>query len=545
MLLQVKNLTISTGKKTLLHQVSFDIDRGETLAVVGESGSGKSISSLAIMGLLPQALAITEGEILFNGVSIYRNSVADWQKLRGGQISMIFQEPMTSLNPLMQCGIQVTEVLMVHEKLGFADARKKVLAIFNEVKLPRPDVIFTSYPHEISGGQKQRVMIAMALACNPQLIIADEPTTALDASVQFEIVQLLSDLQKNRGCSILFITHDLNLARSISHHTLVMQQGRVVEYRTTRELFEFPHESYTRALLQCRPTIHSKPEWLQSIDEMLTNQQFQPLVSSRPATEECILSVENLSVWYEQKRFLSGTKSSFQALKNISFSIRKGETLALVGESGSGKTTLGKTILRMEENRAEGSVKFRETEILGMSRGAFSSMLAPRMQMVFQDPFASLNPQQTVGDAIMEPMVVHGIFKSRPECREKTLELLKKVGLSEGHFSRYPHEFSGGQRQRIVIARALALNPEFIILDESVSALDVSVQAQILNLLKQLQLEFGITYLFITHDMKVVRFIATNVLVLKHGEMMELSTADELFTAPAAAYTKQLLKYSG
>lgn len=544
MLLHVQNLSISAGKKQLLKQVSFQIDAGETLAVVGQSGSGKSITSLALMGLLPSALKITEGTILFNGESLYANTANQWRALRGSKISMIFQEPMTSLNPLMQCGTQVAEVLVLHEKLSFSEAKEKVIAIFKEVKLHRPEVIYNSYPHEISGGQKQRVMIAMALACNPQLIIADEPTTALDASVQYEIVQLLSELQQRRGCSILFITHDLSLARAISHHTLVMRSGEVVEYNTTTQLFESPREPYTKALLQCRPSVHHKAEWLPSIDEVLNNNTVQYHFPEKPLEDRSILEVNNLSVWYEKSGLWPGSKKSFQALHNISFAVKKGETLALVGESGSGKTTLGKTLLRMEENRTQGSVKYNGQEILGLSRREFSASFAPLMQMVFQDPYASLNPQHTIGEAIMEPMQVHGLYKTRKECRDKAMELLEKVGLNAMHFNRYPHEFSGGQRQRIVIARALALNPEFIILDESVSALDVSVQAQILNLLKQLQLEFGITYLFITHDLKVVRFIAGKVLVLKNGELIEFSSADDVFSTPKAEYTQQLLRYS-
>jgi peptide/nickel transport system ATP-binding protein len=531
-MLTIKNLTIKANNQILVNDLTISLKASETLAIVGESGSGKSLTALAVMGLLPKQVKITHGEIIFNDENLLLKSEKEMRLVRGKQISMIFQEPMTSLNPLMHCGLQVTEAIMLHEKKSFDEAKKLTLQLFDEVQLPRKEILFDSYPYQLSGGQKQRVMIAMAMACNPRLIIADEPTTALDASVQKGIVDLLQQMQLQRQCSIIFITHDLHLASRIAHHTLVMQKGNTIEYNLTSEIFTHPQQPYTKALLHCMPDIHVKKEWLPTLDEMLSgNINEYPLKQSAPS-DEVLVSIKNLNLNYEKKKSIFGKTEIFEALRNINLDIYKGETLALVGESGSGKSTLGKALLGLEEYT--GNIEYHVP-----ASGVNSDHIA---SMVFQDPFGSLNPQHTIGDAIMEPMVVHNIFKTKAECKRQAFLIMDKVGLLPEHFTRYPHEFSGGQRQRIAIARALVLNPQFIVLDESVSALDVSVQAQILNLLKRLQLEMGFTYLFITHDLSVVRFIAHRVVVLNKGEIQEIATADELFANPKSSYTKYLLE---
>ncbi len=532
-MLQLKNLTLTANDTVLVNDLSFHLNFGETLAIVGESGSGKSLTSLAIMGLLPKSVNVARGEIIYHSEDLLLKPEAQRRLLRGKKMSMIFQEPMTSLNPLMHCGLQVTEVLMLHEKISFQEAKKRTLILFDEVQLPRKEILFDSYPYQLSGGQKQRVMIAMAMACNPQLIIADEPTTALDASVQKGIVDLLQQMQQERQCSIIFITHDLHLASRIAHKTLVMQGGIAVEINTTSELFLNPQQNYTKALLQCMPDRKVKKEWLPTLDDIMGDVK-RDFISTRTSSDEVIVSIKNLNLYYEKQKLFFGKKDIFEALKNITFDIFKGETLALVGESGSGKSTLGKALLGLERN-ITGEISFKSQV----------SKTHPWASMVFQDPFGSLNPQHTIGDAIMEPMWVHRVYNTKRECRRQALHSIEKVGLLPEHFDRYPHEFSGGQRQRIAIARALGLNPQFIVLDEAVSALDVSVQAQILNLLKSLQLEMGFTYLFITHDLNVVRFIADRVIVLSKGEIQEIATADALFENPQSEYTKFLLQSAG
>ncbi len=532
-MLQVANLTLKANNTILVNDLSFTLNHSETLAIVGESGSGKSLTALAILGLLPKQVKIISGEILFNGENLLLKSEKEMRWVRGKKISMIFQEPMTSLNPLMHCGLQVTEAIMLHENKSFKEARIQALQLFDEVQLPRKEILFDSYPYQLSGGQKQRVMIAMAMACNPALIIADEPTTALDASVQKGIVDLLQQMQLQRQCSIIFITHDLHLASRIAHNTLVMQKGNTVELNLTSEIFNHPQQQYTRALLSCMPDIHSKKEWLPTLEDILNDTKQEIIISSSQVSDEVLVSIRDLNVFYEKQKFIFGKKEKFEALKNINIDIYKGETLALVGESGSGKSTLGKALLGLEKN-IQGTITFHDP-----GNKINKSQMA---SMVFQDPFGSLNPQHTIGDAIMEPMMVHKIFRSKAECKRQAFLIMEKVGLLPTHFDRYPHEFSGGQRQRIAIARALVLNPQFIVLDEAVSALDVSVQAQILNLLKRLQLEMGFTYLFITHDLSVVRFIAHRVVVLNKGEIQEIASADELFANPKSEYTRYLLE---
>jgi peptide/nickel transport system ATP-binding protein len=531
-MLSIKNLTIAAGGNRLVNDLSFDLGQGKTLAIVGESGSGKSLTSLAIMGLLPKQVKVSGGEILFNGSNLLTKPEQEMRAIRGKEISMIFQEPMTSLNPLMHCGLQVTEAIMLHEKVSFKEAKAQTLKLFEEVQLPRKEILFESYPYQLSGGQKQRVMIAMAMACTPKLLIADEPTTALDASVQKGIVDLLQQMQEQRQCSIIFITHDLHLASHIAHHTLVMQKGNMVEYNATDKIFKDPQQDYTKALLSCIPDIHTKKEWLSTLDDIVKGNEQAYFPTSTGAKGEAIVSIKDLNLFYEKQRFILGKKERFDALKHINLEIYRGETLALVGESGSGKSTLGKALLGLERNYT-GTIQYHLTNASKKHRVA---------SMVFQDPFASLNPQHTIGNAILEPMWVHKMYKTRQECREEALRVMERVGLTAEQYDRYPHEFSGGQRQRIAIARALVLKPEFIVLDESVSALDVSVQAQILNLLKRLQLELGLTYLFITHDLSVVRFLAHRVAVLKQGEIQEVSEADTLFASPKSEYTKFLLQ---
>ena len=547
-MLKINNLTIKfnsdNGPVTAIEKVSFHLDRGKTLAVVGESGSGKSVTSLAIMGLLPPNANIAEGEIVFEeeniSINLLQLNQEEKRKFRGRKIAMIFQEPMTSLNPVYTCGNQVVEAIMLHEKLNFATAKQQTLKLFDEVKLPQTERIFNSYPHQISGGQKQRVMIAMALACNPSVLIADEPTTALDVSVQHSIVQLLTELQQRRGLSILFITHDLGLAASLAHDVLVLYRGKIMEYNTSAMVFHSPMAPYTQRLIACKPSAKVRKEWLPTVSD---SEGLRPDFVSGISVygEENILEVKNLSAGYTNQKGLFGRAVYHPILEDISFAMKKGSTLAVVGESGSGKTTLGKTILRLNKAFA-GEVIYTGVDVLKVSSNTFDRGYRRRMQIIFQDPYSSLDGRQSIGKAIIEPMEVHNIGASAKERKDKALWLLEKTGLNPEMFARYPHEFSGGQRQRICIARALALDPEFIVCDEAVSALDVSVQAQILNLLKQLQLEFGLSYLFITHDLSVVRFIANDVLVLQQGRIMEYSDADALFASPKSDYTKILLE---
>ena len=521
--------------------VSFEVCRGRTLGIVGESGSGKSVSSLAVMGLLPKppACRVTGSIRLFAGG---QKEAVEHIEL-GRHVSMIFQEPMTSLNPVHKCGEQVMEMLLAHEKVDKAEARRRVIELFEEVMLPRPEKIFDSYPHEISGGQKQRVMIAMALVCHPDLLIADEPTTALDVTVQKTILELLRTLQNKYQIGIIFITHDLGVIAQIADDVAVMYKGEIVEQGTAEQVLYHPQHPYTRGLLACRPPLDSRPHRLPTVQDFLEGnvpQEVQAPAAKREISATPLLRVRDLEVTYALKKNLFGkVMQELKAVDGLSFDVFRGETVGLVGESGCGKSTLGRAILQLME-RSAGTVEY---DGVSLDKLSFSERKALRrkMQIVFQDPYSSLNPRITVGEAILEPLRSHHLLDSDKQRRERVKELMHQVGLSEEWFNRYPHEFSGGQRQRVCIARALVLQPELVICDESVSALDVSVQAQVLNLLNDLKEHYGYTYIFITHDLSVVKFFSDRIMVMEKGRIVEEGPSDQLFANPQHPYTQRLL----
>lgn len=521
--------------------------------MVGESGSGKSITALTIMGLLAPQARITSGNVTFNEVDLLQLSSKSMNDLRGNKISMIFQEPMTSLNPVMRCGKQVAESIRIHQKMAKQEAKEKVLDLYEKVRLPRPESIYRAYPHEISGGQKQRVMIAMAIANNPELLIADEPTTALDVTVQKEIIKLLRDLREEYMMSLLFISHDLGVISEVAEEVAVMYNGEIVEAGSAEKVFTHPTHPYTKGLLACRPPQGKRLKRLPTIDEFLekegkvlhedliVNDADRRSAQNELNKREAILDVQQLEKKYLLNKPMFGkAKKYVQAVDNVSLKVFPGETLGLVGESGCGKTTLGRSILRLIEPDS-GKIYFDKKEVLLLKSLALKKERR-EMNIIFQDPYSSLNPRMSIGQAIKEPMTVHRIFSGNRERKEKVMELLEKVGLEREHYYRYPHEFSGGQRQRIVIARALALHPRFIICDEAVSALDVSVQARVLNLLNDLKQEFGFTYIFISHDLSVVRFMSDRIMVMKDGKIIETGDADEIYYHPKNEYTKKLIE---
>ncbi|MBV7270091.1 ABC transporter ATP-binding protein [Winogradskyella luteola] len=551
-LLNVKDLSISffDGKteKKIIKSISFQVKPNEILAVIGESGSGKSISSLAIMGLLPKQISkITSGSILFENIELTNYSEQNYLKIRGNDIAMIFQEPMSSLNPSMRCGRQVEEILRQHSTLSASEVKSEILQLFEKVKLPNPNRIFKSYPHEISGGQKQRVMIAMAIACKPKLLIADEPTTALDVTVQKEILELLKTLQKETKMSILFISHDLSLVAELADKVLVMYKGEIVEQDKTQIIFNSPKHNYTKALIGARPSTAYRLKKLPTISDFMEGEVNTKLITieDRKKNHEKIYAQSPLlevidveKIYLSSKGFFS-KDIAFKAVDGVSFKVYPGETLGLVGESGCGKSTLGNAILQLDK-ATSGIIKYNGKDITGLRKKELRR-LRKDIQIIFQDPFASLNPRLTVGNAIIEPMKVHKIGNSYAERKEKVIELLEKVGLEAYAFSRYPHEFSGGQRQRIGIARTIALEPQLIVCDESVSALDISVQAQVLNLLNNLKEQFGFTYIFISHDLAVVKYMADQLLVMNQGRIEELGDADKIYESPVKDYTKKLI----
>ena len=552
-LLQIKNLSIGFKSdkelKPIIKNISYDIFENEIVGVVGESGSGKSVSSLAIMGLLPKKISqITSGEIVFNKTELTSLNDKQFQNIRGNEIAMIFQEPMSSLNPSMRCGKQVEEILFEHTSLSKKEVKAEVISLFEKVKLPDPNRAYSAYPHEISGGQKQRVMIAMAIACKPKLLIADEPTTALDVTVQKDIILLLKELQQDTKMSILFITHDLSLISEIAQRVLVMYQGKIVEQNKTDLIFKHPENEYTKALIKARPSLKERLKRLPTIKDVM-----QKTVSKETITAELrakthkeiyskapILEVVNLEKEYISKSGFFSKPESFKAVNNVSFKLYKGETLGLVGESGCGKSTLGNAILLL--NRPTSGHIFYKGKDITILNKAEEKALRKDIQIIFQDPFASLNPRLTVGQAIMEPMQVHKLYNSKSERKEKAIDILNRVGLDESTFNRYPHEFSGGQRQRIGIARTVALQPKLIVCDESVSALDISVQAQVLNLLNELKENFGFTYIFISHDLAVVKYMSDQLLVMNKGKIEELDDADAIYESPKKEYTKKLIE---
>ncbi|MGK5006999.1 ABC transporter ATP-binding protein [Janthinobacterium sp. LB2P70] len=549
-LLEVRDLrvTFRLDKKTTFEAVkgiSFNVPRNSIVALVGESGSGKSVSSLAVMGLLPPDNTIIDpaSSIHFGGRNLLDLSIAERRTMCGKDISMIFQEPMSSLNPVFTVGFQIAEVLRQHMGMNRKQARARTLALLEEVGIPDPATKIDAYPSQMSGGQQQRVMIAMAIACEPKLLIADEPTTALDVTIQKQIMDLIAALQKKHQMSVLFITHDLGLVGEIADHVIVMRHGEVRETGEVRQVFEAPQDSYTKALLHCRPSLDERPWRLPVIADYMEG-KAGPGVEVKQRTrgytpgDEPVLVVNNLSKSFYTREGLFG-KREFQAVKDVSFTLPRGKTLGVVGESGSGKTTVGLTLLRLHQATG-GTAMFHGKDLIAMPNKEYLPYKR-RIQIIFQNPYASLNPRFTVGQILLEPMRIHNIGADDKERIAKAYWLLDKVGLPEQAFHRYPHEFSGGQRQRIAIARCLTMQPEILVCDESVSALDVSVQAQVLNLLQDLQDEFGLSYIFISHDLSVVKYIADQVMVMHKGQVVELADSDELYRNPVHPYTRTLL----
>jgi peptide/nickel transport system ATP-binding protein len=567
-ILEVQDLEISfrgqQGSFAAVKRISFDLRKGETLGIVGESGSGKSVTALSLMQLLPQPQSqVTATRMDFQSPS------AGWtplnsldqegiRKFRGKEVSMVFQEPMTSLNPVIRCGDQVVEALRLHLPLSAKEAKARTLELFERVSLPHPERIYSTYPHQISGGQKQRVMIAMAMACNPAILIADEPTTALDVTVQQTILQLIQRLQAESGMSTLFITHDLGVVAELCDRVLVMYQGEIVEQGPVMDIFRDPQHPYTKGLLACRPRLDRRLHTLPTIADFVradagTGTSVEEMIARASVSEQDyrarqtalaqqppLLQVKALKTYFPVRKGIFGRVSDHvKAVDAVSFDVYPGETLGLVGESGCGKTTLGRSILRLQDPTG-GQVIFDGKDITAMD-GTALRRIRKEMQIVFQDPYSSLNPRMTIGAAIQEPMTVHNLHGNDATRRDKVIALLERVGLQADHYQRYPHEFSGGQRQRICIARALAVEPRFIICDESVSALDVSVQAQVLNLLLELRRDFGFTYIFISHDLSVVKFMSDRMIVMNKGKIEEMGYAEDIYAAPQQAYTRSLI----
>ena len=572
-LLEFKNLvtefhTEGTTVKAV-NGVSFTLNKGETIGIVGESGSGKSVTSLSAMRLIPSPPGIISGgEIIFHqndgtATDLLKISEEEMRKFRGNDIAMIFQEPMTSLNPVFTCGDQVMEAIILHQKLNKKDAKDLTIKLFEEVQLPTPERIFSTYPHQISGGQKQRVMIAMAMSCQPSVLIADEPTTALDVTVQKTILQLMQNLQTEHDMGIMFITHDLGVIAELADKVVVMYKGNIVEQGNVWDIFTNPKHPYTKGLLACRPPLDKRYTFLPTVSDFMKIDENGEIIdngisvadftkdlaipeSERTARQkelfakEPILQIKNLKTYFPIKNgFFGGVSDHVKAVDNITFDVYPGETLGLVGESGCGKTTCGRTIIRLEEP-TEGEMIYKGKDIAKMNADELR-IFRKDVQIIFQDPYSSLNPRMTIGNAIMEPMQVHGILENDEQRKKRVEELLARVSLDPAHFYRYPHEFSGGQRQRIGIARALAVNPKFIICDESVSALDVSVQAQVLNLLNELKEEFGLTYIFISHDLSVVKYMSDRMVVMQEGKIEEMGDADQIYNKPGTPYTQKLI----
>ena len=572
-LLEFKNLvtefhTEGTIVKAV-NGVSFTLNKGETIGIVGESGSGKSVTSLSAMRLIPSPPGkISGGEIIFHekdgtATDLLAISEEEIRKFRGNDIAMIFQEPMTSLNPVFTCGDQVMEAIILHQKLNKKDAKALTIKLFEEVQLPTPERIFSTYPHQISGGQKQRVMIAMAMSCQPSVLIADEPTTALDVTVQKTILQLMQNLQKEHDMGIMFITHDLGVIAELADKVVVMYKGNIVEQGSVWDIFTNPKHPYTKGLLACRPPLDKRYTFLPTVSDFMKIDENGEIIDNGISVSEFtkdlaipeservtkhkklysqvpLMQIKNLKTYFPIRNgFFGGISDHVKAVDDVTFDVYPGETLGLVGESGCGKTTIGRTIIRLEEP-TEGEMIYNGKDIAKMNTEELR-LFRKDVQIIFQDPYSSLNPRMTIGNAIMEPMQVHGILENDEQRKKKVEELLTRVSLDPTHFYRYPHEFSGGQRQRIGIARALAVNPKFIICDESVSALDVSVQAQVLNLLNELKEEFGLTYIFISHDLSVVKYMSDSMVVMQAGKIEEMGDADQIYNKPATKYTQKLI----
>lgn len=547
---KVRDFSLSIKGKTILKNISFEIKTNEIVAMVGESGSGKSLTALSLLGLLPtEKISIDSGSIQFNNKELLNLDEAQWRTIRGNQISMVFQEPQSSLNPTMRCGHQVEEIIKEHYKNKYsADERKsKVINAFDRVKLPNPERIYSAYPHEISGGQKQRVMIAMALMNEPSLLIADEPTTALDVQVQKEIIDLLKELQQEYKMSILFISHDLSLVSQLADKIVVLYQGSVVEIGTPKEIFKTPKEQYTRALIQARPKPNKRLKKLPTIEDFKLKVIEEELVSLKERNkrlekiyaQEPLLSVRNLNKTYTSRNGFFGKQEKFTAINDLSFDLYPGETLGLVGASGCGKSTLGKALVYL--NKPSKGEIFYKGKSLSKLNSSEIRRLRTEVQFIFQDPYAALHPQKKIGNAILEPIEAHQILPFN-QRKNRVIDLLDQVGLNQSYFNRYPHELSGGQRQRVVIARALAVDPSVLICDESVAALDISVQAQVLNLLNELQEKLKLSYLFISHDLSVVQFISDKIMVMDRGEIVEYKEADELYRNPQEKATQKLIE---
>ncbi len=555
-ILSVKNLTVefqtSEGLLRAVNNVSFDIPQGKTIGIVGESGSGKSVTSLAVMGLLQKPAArIPNGEIYFNGQDLLKFNEQQMRSLRGNDISMIFQEPMTSLNPVFKVGEQISEALRVHKNLSKKEAWDKAVYLMNQVGIPKPELSAHKYPHEMSGGQKQRVMIAMAISCEPKLLIADEPTTALDVTIQKQVLELLQKLQAEYKMSMMFITHDLGVIGDIADDVVVMYRSNVVEKNHAETIFQSAQHPYTKGLLACRPKLGANPKRLLTVSDFVTESGEEKIVpvervqvfdkeTELKESSPVLLEIDQLVTQFPIKGGLFGrTVDHFKAVDGVSFKLKKGQTLGLVGESGCGKTTLGRSILRLVEP-SSGKIIYDGKDITHVYHEELRQ-LRKKMQIIFQDPYSSLNPRMTIADILMEPLNIHKVGANKNERFDMARELIEKVGLKSNQMGRYPHEFSGGQRQRICIARALMLKPEFVICDESVSALDVSIQAQVLNLLLDLQQEFGLTYIFISHDLGVVNFIADEVGVMYAGKIIEMDKASRIYKNAKEEYTRSLL----
>ena len=551
-ILSVKDLRIAFqsngGLKSVVHDISFDVLENEIIGIVGESGSGKSVTALSLMQLLPKGQKMqVSGTITYQGRDLNSLTETGMQDLRGREISMIFQEPMSALNPSMRCGDQVKEIILHHGIMNKEAAQAEVLHLFDSVKMPSPAEAMRKYPHELSGGQQQRVMIAMAIACKPKVLIADEPTTALDVTVQKEIISLLKRLQKETKMSVIFISHDLALVSEIAQRTLVMYQGKIVEKGVTKTIFKTPKNDYTKALIAARPEIGKRLQKLPTIKDILLDSKNAAIITKKEREKKHkalyadppILEVTNLGKVYYKSIGFFGEKAAFKAVDGVSFKLYEGETLGLVGESGCGKSSLGNAILQLDK-ATSGSIIYKGKDLGILSKKALRQ-LRKEVQIIFQDPLSSLNPRLTVGEAIMEPMKVHKLHKNYAARKLKTLELLDKVGLDRSAFERYPHEFSGGQRQRIGIARTIAVEPKLILCDESVSALDISVQAQVLNLLNGLKKDFGFTYIFISHDLAVVKYMSDQLIVMDKGKIVEKGEADAVYANPKKPYTKKLI----